>query len=91
MPGAVGPALVTKTCLYTLTPDRDFVLDRLPEHPGVLVALGAAHAYKFAALFGTLLAELALDPARQPGPELELFDLRRPALGPPATNLATPA
>jgi sarcosine oxidase len=89
MPGAVGPALVTKTCLYTMTPDRDFVLDRLPEHPSVLVALGAAHAYKFAALFGELLAELALDPARQPGGELGLFALRRPAVRPPATNLAT--
>ena len=52
MPGAVGAALQTKTCLYTVTPDRDFVIDRLPDHPGVVVALGAAHAYKFAALLG---------------------------------------
>jgi sarcosine oxidase len=91
MPGAVGPAVATKTCLYTLTSDRDFVLDRLPEHPGVLVALGAAHAYKFAALFGVLLAELALNPARQPGPELGLFALRRPAVRPAETNLASTA
>jgi sarcosine oxidase len=89
MPGALGPAVTTKTCLYTLTPDRDFVLDRLPEHPSVLVALGAAHAYKFAALFGSLLAGLALDSARAPGPELGLFALRRPAVRPPVTNLAT--
>ena len=66
LPGALGRPAQTKTCLYTLTPDRDFVLDRVPEHPGVIVALGAAHAYKFAALFGTLLADLALDPARRP-------------------------
>ena len=91
LPGAIGPALATKTCLYTLTPDRDFVLDRLPEHPRVMVALGAAHAYKFAALFGTLLAELALDPSRQPGPELELFAVRRPTLQGNVTNLATKA
>ncbi len=38
LPGAVGPDIATKTCLYTLTPDRDFVLDRVPEAPGVLVA-----------------------------------------------------
>ena len=31
LPGAVGPPIYTKTCLYTLTPDRDFVVDRLPE------------------------------------------------------------
>ena len=89
MPGAIGPAIRTKTCLYTLTPDRDFVLDRVPGHPGVVVALGAAHAYKFAALFGTLLAELALDPRRAaPSSELALFAVDRPGLGPVSTNLA---
>ena len=31
LPGALGPPIYTKTCLYTLTPDRDFVVDRLPE------------------------------------------------------------
>ena len=89
MPGAIGPAVRTKTCLYTLTPDRDFVIDRLPDHPGIVVALGAAHAYKFAALLGTLLAELALDPQRRaPAPELALFALGREALGLPMTNIA---
>ena len=90
MPGAIGRAVQTKTCLYTLTPDRDFVLDRLPEHPGVVVALGAAHAYKFAALFGTRLAELALDPGRgAPDPTLALFAIDRPAMSRSAapTNL----
>jgi len=90
LPGAVGKPS-TKTCLYTLTLDRDFVLDRLPEHPGIIVALGAAHAYKFAALFGTLLAGLALDLTRRaPGPELGLFAIDRPGLG-STTNLATTA
>ena len=93
MPGALGPAARTKTCLYTLTPDRDFVVDRLPDHPGVIVALGAAHAYKFAALLGERLARLALDPKRGgPDPDLALFAVDRPGLGGshtgPATNLA---
>jgi sarcosine oxidase len=89
MPGAIGPAIRTKTCLYTLTPDRDFVLDRIPGHPGVVVALGAAHAYKFAALFGTLLAELALDPERAtPAAALSPFAADRPALATISTNLA---
>ena len=89
MPGAVGPAARTKTCLYTLTPDRDFVVDRLPKHPGVVVALGAAHAYKFAALLGERLARLALDRDRgEPDADLELFAVDRVALsGPAATNL----
>ena len=37
LPGHLGPPIYTKTCLYTLTPDRDFVLDRLPDHPNVFV------------------------------------------------------
>jgi sarcosine oxidase len=55
-----GPPRTT-TCLYTLTADRDFVLDRLPDHPQVLVALGAAHGFKFASWFGRTLAELVVD------------------------------
>jgi sarcosine oxidase len=86
LPG-LGAAARTKTCLYAVTPDRDFVIDRLPGHPGVIVALGAAHAYKFAALFGTLLAGLALDPGR-PNPELAPFAIDRPALSGHPTNLA---
>ena len=57
--GRLGPAVHTATCLYTLTPDRDFVLDRVAGHPNVLVALGAAHGFKFAAWFGRTLAALA--------------------------------
>jgi sarcosine oxidase len=56
---AVGPPRRTKTCLYTLTPDRDFVLDALPGAPNVWVALGAAHGFKFASWFGRTLVELA--------------------------------
>ncbi len=40
LPGALGPPILTRTCLYTLTPDRDFVVDRVPDAPGVVVGLG---------------------------------------------------
>lgn len=60
LPSLPGPTLLAKTCLYTLTPDRDFVLDALPEHPGVFVAIGAGHAFKFASLLGKTLADLAM-------------------------------
>jgi sarcosine oxidase len=58
LPGS-GPAVRSKTCLYTLTPDRDFVLGAVPGHDDVLVGLGAGHGFKFAPMFGRLLAELA--------------------------------
>ena len=58
LPG-IGPPHHTVTCLYTLTPDRDFVIDAVPGHPDVYVGLGAAHAFKFAPTFGRVLADLA--------------------------------
>jgi len=78
LPDALGPILYTKSCLYTLTPDRDFVLDRLPEHPSVLVAIGGGHGFKFASLVGKILAELAV--AGHTAANLEPFRIDRPIL-----------
>jgi sarcosine oxidase len=61
LPTALGPIIYTKTCLYTLTPDRDFVIDAVPEHPNALIAIGGGHGYKFASIIGRILAELAID------------------------------
>jgi sarcosine oxidase len=80
LPDQIGPEIYTKTCLYTLTPDRDFVVDRLPEQPGILVALGAAHAYKFASVLGRVLSELALDGETPSAREIERFRIDRPIL-----------
>lgn len=84
MDGLVGPGLGeprTTTCLYTLTSDRDFLLDTLPDHPQISVALGAAHGFKFAAWFGRTLAGLACGEA--PGPDLAPFAFNRPGLHAP--------
>jgi sarcosine oxidase len=93
LPAALGGRTATKTCLYTLTPDRDFVVDRVPDHPGIVVALGAAHGYKFAALFGKILAGLAQHPDRDaPAFGHRLFAIDRPSLASPApTNLVANA
>jgi len=74
----VGRARLTKTCLYTLTPDRDFVLDAVPGAPEVLVALGAAHGFKFASWFGRTLTELARTGSSPH--DLSPFRFDRPAL-----------
>ena len=81
MTGLVGDrfgAPRTTTCLYTLTADRDFVLDRLPDHPQVCVGLGAAHGFKFASWFGRELASLATGGARRDA--LADFRIDRPGL-----------
>lgn len=80
LPGAIGPPIYTKTCLYTLTPDRDFVVDRLPDAPGVIVGLGAAHGFKYASVLGRILAELAIDGSSPSDGELGAFAIDRPIL-----------
>jgi sarcosine oxidase len=80
LPDAAGSELLTKTCLYTLTPDRDFVVDRLPDAPGVVVGLGAGHAFKFASVLGRVLVELALDGSSPSDGELAAFAIDRPIL-----------
>ncbi len=80
LPGAVGPDILTKTCLYTLTPDRDFVVDRLPEAPGITVVLGAAHGFKYASVLGRIAAELSLDGDSPSAGDLGQFRIDRPIL-----------
>lgn len=63
LPTMLGPQILTKTCLYDMPPDRDFVLCALPEQPNVALAIGAAHSFKFASLIGRILSDLALDGA----------------------------
>ncbi|XP_052798499.1 monomeric sarcosine oxidase-like [Mya arenaria] len=63
LPTSVGPILYSKTCLYTMPPDRNFVIDTCKKtgFDDVLICNGAGHAYKFAGLLGKILSELALD------------------------------
>jgi len=63
LPSALGPVVRVKTCLYALTPDRDFIIDTLPSYPNVSIAVGGGHGFKFASLIGRILSELALDPS----------------------------
>jgi sarcosine oxidase len=50
------------TCMYTNTPDRNFVIDRHPARPNVVYGCGfSGHGFKFASAIGEILAELAVD------------------------------
>lgn len=79
LPAAAGPLHHSKTCLYTMPPDRDFVLDTLPDHPNVSLAIGAGHAFKFASLFGLILSQFALDSGAA-AYDLSPFSFKRPVL-----------
>jgi len=60
IPAANGRLIAAKTCLYTTTPDGDFVVDRLPGAPNIIVASPCSgHGFKFAPVIGKILADLA--------------------------------
>lgn len=76
MPDAMGPALGIKTCIYTMTPDEDFIIDRLPDAPQIVVASPCSgHGFKFASVMGEILADLAMN--KQPAFDLSPFAMSR--------------
>ena len=64
------------TCMYTLTPDRDFIIDYHPAHPRVLIGAGfSGHGFKFSTLIGRILSDLAM--AGRTDYPIEPFHLER--------------
>jgi sarcosine oxidase len=48
-------------CMYTMTPDQHFIVDRHPQHENVVIAAGfSGHGFKFTPAIGEALADLAL-------------------------------
>ena len=62
MPLANGKRRDAKVCMYTNTPDANFIVDRLADHPNVVVASACSgHGFKFSSVIGEILADLVLD------------------------------
>ena len=57
LPGLDPEPVAQGSCLYTVTPDEDFVLDRVG--PVVVASPCSGHGAKFAALVGAMAADLA--------------------------------
>ncbi|XP_053177286.1 peroxisomal sarcosine oxidase [Scomber japonicus] len=69
------PAVV-ESCMYTLTPDRHFVLDCHPAHRNIVIGAGfSGHGFKFGPIIGKLLCELSL--GEVPSYDLSPFRIRR--------------
>jgi glycine/D-amino acid oxidase-like deaminating enzyme len=63
-------------CLYTMSPDEHFIVDRHPTLPNVVFAAGlSGHGFKFAPVLGLALAQLAID-GKTPLP-IEFLSLSR--------------
>ncbi|MEU4411161.1 FAD-dependent oxidoreductase [Streptosporangium sp. NPDC023963] len=71
LPGLDPAPVAEASCLYTITPDEDFVLDRVG--PLVIASPCSGHGAKFAPLIGRMTADLALG-RTEPHPR---FALRR--------------
>jgi sarcosine oxidase len=62
LPGVSDRCTRHSVCMYTLTPDENFVVDRHPEYPRLAFAAGlSGHGFKFAPTLGEALADLAID------------------------------
>jgi sarcosine oxidase len=64
LPGALGPVMLSKTCLYSTTPTNDFLIDT---HAGcvaggfedvILASPCSGHGFKFMPLLGEMIADL---------------------------------
>lgn len=61
-PAGAGPTMGLSTCLFTNTPDGDFLLDTHPDHASVVIGAGfSGHGFQFASVVGEVLGELAID------------------------------
>ncbi len=91
---ASAPVDRASVCLYTNTPDQNFLIGRYPGAGSVLLAAGfSGHGFKFAPVVGEVLADLALlgsteqpigvfDPGR--------FEVTRAATGEPPGPVPVP-
>jgi sarcosine oxidase len=62
MPGGAAVFREATPCMYSLTPDSNFVIDEHPRHENVIVCGGfSGHGFKFAPVVGEIVADLALD------------------------------
>lgn len=61
VPFAKGHALDRAVCMYTNAPDRNFVVDRHPSEPAILILSPCSgHGFKFASVLGEVAADLVI-------------------------------
>ena len=62
LPGCVQHAESASVCLYTSTPDHDFLIGRHPADNRLIIGGGfSGHGFKFSILVGDILADLVID------------------------------
>ncbi|XP_054857229.1 peroxisomal sarcosine oxidase [Eublepharis macularius] len=76
LPGLDPEPAVQERCLYTNTPDADFILDRHPRFRNIVIGAGfSGHGFKFAPVIGEILCKLSLE--EEPPYNLAPFQISR--------------
>jgi len=59
--GVNSKPAIAEACMYTMTPDEDFVLDMLPNSSNIAIGAGfSGHGFKFGPLIGKILSDLVI-------------------------------
>ena len=62
MPGVTTECTHHVVCMYTVSPDGHFIIDRLPNDPRIALVAGlSGHGFKCASVLGEIMADLACD------------------------------
>jgi sarcosine oxidase len=76
LPGISNRCRTAVSCLYTMTPDANFVIDVLPQDDRILLASPCSgHGFKHSAAIGEALAEIVIDGHSKI--DIESFGLKR--------------
>lgn len=75
-PGLIPVPSIRETCIYTMTPDEDFILDTHPSWRNVVIGAGfSGHGFKLAPVVGKVLAELVMQ--KSPSYDMKPFRIKR--------------
>lgn len=76
LPAANGNFLRGKACMYTVTPDLNFVIGTHPQHHNVVVGAGfSGHGFKFVPVVGEIISDLITQGSTHH--PISLFDAKR--------------
>ncbi|XP_046361539.2 peroxisomal sarcosine oxidase-like isoform X1 [Haliotis rufescens] len=75
-PGLESTPSITEQCIYTMTPDEDFIIDYHPQHHNIIVAAGfSGHGFKLAPVVGEAVSDMAT--GRVPKYDMKPFMMAR--------------
>jgi sarcosine oxidase len=87
IPALNGRVVSSLVCMYENSPDRHFLIDRMPDQPNVIFGGGfSGHGFKFASVVGEILADLAT--TGQATPHADFLRLRADRLKDPSLRIS---